>query len=450
MTLTTVGYGDIAMMSDGERVFAIFCMFCGAVLFAIVMSNTNQVLRELNASNVVMTQRMDSINMYMQHRQLPQELKTRIRKYYAFYWSRQSVFDEAAVLSALPSHLRREVLLYLHRDMISKVPFFREAETSFILNLVSCLTPVMAAPGDFVMIAGELGLEMYFIDYGRIELWSASMATRYSVLEPGHFFGEDALITRERRTANARAVGYAELWSLSRPDLDCLVVDSPEMAGKMEVMARERLQSQLEMEENAPKVIAAFGAQHGNDAPRGAIRGQQGACTPPTSPGYRKSRLSSQFRVSLSRVAPILEVPGRGSTGSGGSPTGSSAEPRYGAVAHNSFTSDETMDADKLRQKHLSIMQRSLQKISPAKLINHHRRSLRACSSVREESVRDAERHVPSGKGVSPKVSRLDTVESSIVRLEKMQQELMNNVVSVLGMLKPGDASSAASAASRG
>ena len=94
----------------------------------------------------------------MQHRQLPAELKSRIRKYYAFYWSRQSVFDEAAVLKALPAHLRREVLLYLHRDMISKVPFFRDADISFILGLVSCLTPVMAAPGDYIAIAGEVSL----------------------------------------------------------------------------------------------------------------------------------------------------------------------------------------------------------------------------------------------------------------------------------------------------
>jgi len=65
MTLTTVGYGDVAMVTDGERLFAICCMFTGAILFAIVMSNTNELLRELNASDVQMKHRMLSINQYM-------------------------------------------------------------------------------------------------------------------------------------------------------------------------------------------------------------------------------------------------------------------------------------------------------------------------------------------------------------------------------------------------
>ena len=32
----------------------------------------------------------------------------------------------------MPSHLRREVTLFLHKDMISKVPVFHNADKSFI------------------------------------------------------------------------------------------------------------------------------------------------------------------------------------------------------------------------------------------------------------------------------------------------------------------------------
>lgn len=53
------------------------------------------------------------------YRDLPPELQLRIRKYYTFYWSRQSIFDEHAILDALPSHLRREVTLYLHKGHVA-------------------------------------------------------------------------------------------------------------------------------------------------------------------------------------------------------------------------------------------------------------------------------------------------------------------------------------------
>ena len=95
-----------------------------------------------------------------------------------------------AILFALPSHLRREVTLFLHKDMISKVPVFRDADSSFIAALVTVLTPLQAAPGDYVVIAGEVGLEMFFIDFGAIEIWSADMRRMYRTAHPGDFFGE--------------------------------------------------------------------------------------------------------------------------------------------------------------------------------------------------------------------------------------------------------------------
>ena len=65
MTITTVGYGDIMMKRTSERVYAILCMFLGAVLFAYMMSNVAQLVRDMDATSTAMRQRMDSINNYM-------------------------------------------------------------------------------------------------------------------------------------------------------------------------------------------------------------------------------------------------------------------------------------------------------------------------------------------------------------------------------------------------
>jgi len=92
---------------------------------------------------------------------------------------------------------------------------------------------------------------MFFIDFGQVEMWSATMTYRYLVLEPGSFFGELSLLTRERHTANAKAVSYTELWSLSRDNLDRLVADAPMMEAKMRKFAHTRLLLQLEIESQA-------------------------------------------------------------------------------------------------------------------------------------------------------------------------------------------------------
>jgi len=241
MTLTTVGYGDVALKRPWERTYASFCMVVGAVMFAYTVSNVAQLVREFDAGSTAIREKMDAINQYMSYRALPSELQSRIRKYYSFYWSRQSVFNESSILNQLPSHLRREVTLFLHKDMISKVPVFQDADSSFIAALVTVLAPLQAAPGDYVAVAGEVGLEMFFIDFGHVAIWSADLIQRYRTVGPGDFFGEVAVLTRERRTATCQAVTYAELWSLSRDDLDRLLEDYPEMRQTMRALAMKRL-----------------------------------------------------------------------------------------------------------------------------------------------------------------------------------------------------------------
>jgi hypothetical protein len=67
----------------------------------------------------------DAISQYMHYRQLSPELQDRMRNYYSFLWSRQSVFDEASILSELPTHLRRDVALSVNKGVIGRVPFFQ-------------------------------------------------------------------------------------------------------------------------------------------------------------------------------------------------------------------------------------------------------------------------------------------------------------------------------------
>jgi len=267
MTLTTVGYGDISMKTVPERIFAGLIMFAGAIFFAFMMSNVAELVREIDASSTVVRKRMDSVNGYMRYRGFPEYLQARIRKYYSFYWSRQSIFDETAIMKNLPSHLRREVSLCLHREMISKVPFFHDADTSFISSLVQALAPLCAAPQDFVITVGETVFEMFFVDFGGVEVWNADMTSLYRVTRSGGFFGEVGLLTREPSTCNCRAITYVELWSLSRENLEQLTQHAPKMGAKMQQVARERLAAELSHELTTRASQRTFGA----GAPAGAV-----------------------------------------------------------------------------------------------------------------------------------------------------------------------------------
>src|SRR5689334_7612102 len=105
-------------------------------------------------------EKIDSVTTYMRYKGIPNNLQARIHDYYDYLWSRQkglrsfnsisnycSGLDEDDILSDLPPSLRTEVALFLNREVIQKVPFFKNASESFISVLVRLLKPQVCAPG---------------------------------------------------------------------------------------------------------------------------------------------------------------------------------------------------------------------------------------------------------------------------------------------------------------
>jgi voltage-gated potassium channel len=201
MTMTTVGYGDVLLQTVPERLYACFSMLLGAVTFAYMLGNVQQLMSSLDTRTAMVRTRMDSISAFMRHRQLSPELQSRVRSYFSFVWSRQAVYDESSILEELPAHLRREVALEMHRMIISRVPFLKGSSDVFIAEMVTRMRPVQASIGDLIIRAGEVGSEMFIIDFGRIEILAPSWTPtsdfvpgdRLHELGPGEFFGEIAV-----------------------------------------------------------------------------------------------------------------------------------------------------------------------------------------------------------------------------------------------------------------
>ena len=101
--------------------------------------------------------------------------------------------------------------------------------------------------GDFVCRRGEVGREMYIVNRGRLEVVSEDGCNVLCSLETGSYFGEISILDLggrqgNRRTASVRSVGYSDLFQLSKQDLMEVLEDYPEVKGKIEKNAREKLE----------------------------------------------------------------------------------------------------------------------------------------------------------------------------------------------------------------
>ncbi|CAG5124635.1 unnamed protein product, partial [Candidula unifasciata] len=247
MTLTTIGE-RAPPVTDLEYIFTGITFLVGVFVFAAVVGNVGDVISNMNAARRDFQARMDQIKFYMNHRQVPQQLQTRIKRWAEYAWDRTKAMDEPSALQFLPDRLRTEVAIHVHLDVLKKVSIFGECEEGLLRELVLKLKTQIFSPGDYICRIGEIGREMYIINHGQVEILFPDFETgsriQVVVMQPGNFFGEISLLKlddgQNRRTADVRSIGFSELLCLSRRDLIVALTEYPEAKRILEDYARQR------------------------------------------------------------------------------------------------------------------------------------------------------------------------------------------------------------------
>jgi CPA2 family monovalent cation:H+ antiporter-2 len=96
---------------------------------------------------------------------------------------------------------------------------------------------VEAVPGQRIIRAGDTADTAYFIASGEVEI---STAGRKIKLQAGDFFGEMALLSKARRTADVTAIDYTQLLQLSRADFLRFMKKHPDIRDHVAALARQR------------------------------------------------------------------------------------------------------------------------------------------------------------------------------------------------------------------
>lgn len=90
------------------------------------------------------------------------------------------------------------------------------------------ITSIDVPSGTVLTLEGGVGSELFVIVEGSASVWRNG--GRLSLLEPGTFFGELALLDRESRTATVIAETSMRLLVLSRVEFNSLITLSPRVA----------------------------------------------------------------------------------------------------------------------------------------------------------------------------------------------------------------------------
>lgn len=239
-TLTTIGYGDILPSGTKQIIFVIFVEFIGAGMYGLIIGNIANLIANIDVAKAQHNEKMEKLNTFLRYRDIPQDLSKKINSYFDYLWQTRRGYDESSVLAELPSSLKTWVSLFLNKEIIEKVPMFEGASDEFIKETIMNLRPVVYTPGDYIVTAGELGFDMFFISKGSVDVVSADGSTVYATLSDGHFFGEIALLLSMPRTASIIAKGYCDLYSLDKETFERILGRYPAFAVTIKELAKTR------------------------------------------------------------------------------------------------------------------------------------------------------------------------------------------------------------------
>jgi CPA2 family monovalent cation:H+ antiporter-2 len=127
-------------------------------------------------------------------------------------------------------------------ELIETFPMFAELDDNAHEELLLLFRPRSASPGDRVIRTGDRGDSMFFIASGAVEV---QLEDDEVPLGAGSFFGEMALLTGARRTADVVAVDFCQLFVLERRDFNLFMSRHPQLRAAVSHMARERQESNV-------------------------------------------------------------------------------------------------------------------------------------------------------------------------------------------------------------
>ncbi|KAK5934784.1 hypothetical protein CgunFtcFv8_020207 [Champsocephalus gunnari] len=230
-TLITIGG-----LPDPTTVFEIFFQlinyFVGVFAFSIMIGQMRDVVGAATAGENYYRATMDSTMKYMNSYNIPAPVQNRIRTWYDYTWKSQGMLDEQELLVQLPVKMRLDIAVDVNYAIISKVALFQGCDRQMMFDLLTRLKSVVYLPGDFVCVKGEIGRQMYIIQQGAVQVVGGpDLQTVFVTIRAGAVFGEISLLAGgggNRRTADVRAQGFANLFILDKKDLAEILVHYPE------------------------------------------------------------------------------------------------------------------------------------------------------------------------------------------------------------------------------
>jgi CRP-like cAMP-binding protein len=270
-TLSSTGYGDLVATRRQSKIFSTVMMLVGVTLISSMTAIVTTFLTNKDALEEDQDRMRRMMGSMLRHYSIPYTLQREVVALFPTVLGATSEQQFKDMIRLLPSFMERRIEDYLRAKLLRQVPLFANLPTpagvtddtppEIVLEISRKLAVRYAAPGEFIIQAGDEGCELFILVHGAVDVLVPTGDVRMieveyedgtvgdeeeveeksvATLRSGSFFGEIALIEDTTRTASIQAIQACELLLLTKDDFQQLVSKSKDLQAALAKAVKQR------------------------------------------------------------------------------------------------------------------------------------------------------------------------------------------------------------------
>ena len=217
MTITTIGYGDVAPSSSkAELAVVCLCMLLGGFQFGYLLSSVANILEAMNRKNARFRETLSDLNLLMSDGSFSPDLRRRLRDYFLF---KQSLPDHSRwrhLLEAMSPALRGSTARAMEQMMIEQVPLFAGCSTPCLVELKMHFKLLAYPRSEIITRVGSANDHIFVVKTGFVAIGDADGVDKTSAMIKGKgsvlcesALYKDGLVHNYRLTSLSMVAMYA-------------------------------------------------------------------------------------------------------------------------------------------------------------------------------------------------------------------------------------------------
>ena len=171
-TMTTVGYGDIVCISFIERIYHIFLLVIGTLLYTFLVSKIGNHLRDQRHEQIKLNQDLNILEgIRISYPKMSFKLYSKIKSHLISISQKKKTTGISILINGVPDAIKKDLLFKIYSNVINGFTIFKEVNNSnYIHQVLTSFIPILSKKEEIIILEKEFIENIVFVKDGRLSM----------------------------------------------------------------------------------------------------------------------------------------------------------------------------------------------------------------------------------------------------------------------------------------